>query len=93
MADPANSVAQKSSIPTNKTIAATSGSVVGSAIATIVNYAVEQHWGKLPTEVSGAIAVLVTALVTFAAGYFTPHGANERLLTDASGSVVSARMA
>jgi multisubunit Na+/H+ antiporter MnhB subunit len=90
MADPANPGAQKTNVPTNKTLAATGGSVVGSAIATIVLYMVEQHWGKLPEAVSGAVTVLVTAIVTFIAGYFTPHGANEVVL-QVAGNLASGR--
>ena len=47
--------------------------------------------GKLPEPVSGAVTVLTTAAVTFIAGYFTPHSANEGVVRDARGKVVSAR--
>lgn len=89
---PANPNAQATNTPTNKTLAATGGSVVGSAISTIVIYLIERKWGKLPEPVSGAIGILITAVVTFVAGYFTPHGANEAIIKNAAGQLVSARV-
>ena len=89
MPDPANPNPQKTNVPTNKTLAATGGSIVGAAISTIVIYLIDPT-GKLPPSVSGAITVLVTAIVTFIAGYFTPHGANEGVVNGASVKLVSA---
>jgi hypothetical protein len=78
---PANMNAEQTSFPTNKTFAATGGSVVGSAIATIVLYVLQSYMTTpLPQTVEGAITIVVTALFTFAAGWFTPHGAKEAIM-------------
>lgn len=56
--------------PQPKVIAATIGAGVGAALSTVGVYAFEtlaQH--DLPDVVEGAIGVLVTAAVAFAAGY------------------------
>ncbi len=79
---PAPANPQQTNVPTNKTLAATGGSVVGAALATIIIYVIEPHSGKLPEAVSGAITVLMSATVTFIAGWLTPHGANEVILKD-----------
>ena len=84
-------MAQPTNVPTNKTLAATGGSVVGGALATIIIYFIEQHSGKLPDPVASAITVLMSAVVTFMAGWLTPHGANEVIMKDASGKSVSGR--
>jgi hypothetical protein len=91
MPEPANPNAQPTNAPTKKTIAATGGTVVGGAIATIILYLIEKYWGKLPDTVSEAVTVLVSAVFTFSASYFTPHGAMEGIVKDASGRVMSAR--
>jgi multisubunit Na+/H+ antiporter MnhB subunit len=91
MPEPANPNAQPTNAPTNKTLAATGGSAVGAAIATIILYLIEKKSGKLPEAVTGAITILISAGVTFIAGYFTPHGANEGVVKDEGGKVVSAR--
>ncbi len=78
-------------VPTNKTLAATGGSAVGGAIAIITVYVIEQHWGKLPQTVVGAITALISAIVTLIAGWLMPHGANEVIMKDASGKMVSGR--
>lgn len=91
MPEPANLKAQPTSVPTNKTFAAAGGSALGAAIATILLYLIEQYWGKLPETVSGAATILISVTVTFIAGFFVPHGANEGIMKDENGNVVSAR--
>jgi len=92
MAEPANPNAQPTRTPTNKTLAATGGSAVGGAIATIVIYLIEQHSSKLPEPVAGAITVLIASAVTFLAGYLTPPGTSEGVVRDPeSGKALPAR--
>lgn len=83
MPETANTDATQTYIPTNKTLAATGGSVVGGSLASIIIYMIEQHSGApLPEAVSGAATVLVSAAVTFLAGWLTPHGANEHIMPE-----------
>ena len=91
MADPANPNAQPTTTPSNKTLAATGGSAVGAAVATIALFLIDPKGTKLPPTVSGSVTVLTTAFVTFIAGYFTPPGAGEGIVKSASGQAVSAR--
>ena len=51
-------MAERTNVPTNKTLAATGGSVVGGALATIIIYLIERHSGELPQAVAGAVTVL-----------------------------------
>jgi hypothetical protein len=56
--------------PQPKVLAATAGAGVGAAAGTVVNYLIETLSGvDLPDTVEGAILVLVSAGVAFAAGY------------------------
>jgi len=64
--------------PQPKVLAATAGAGVGAAISTIAVYLIESL-GKfdMPEAVDGAILVLVSAGVAFAAGYIKrPSGIN-----------------
>lgn len=90
MSEPANPNAQPTNAPTNKTLAATGGSAVGSAIATIALYLYDPQ-SQLPPTVQVAVTTLVTAIVTFIAGYFTPPGAKEGVVRTATGTVAAAR--
>lgn len=56
--------------PQPKVLAATAGAGVGAAAGTVVNYLIETIAQiDLPDTVEGAILVLVSAGVAFAAGY------------------------
>ena len=90
MPEPATPNAQPTNAPTNKTLAATGGSAVGSAIATIALYLYDPQ-SQLPATVQVAATTLVTAIVTFIAGYFTPPGASEGVVRTATGRVAAAR--
>lgn len=79
-----------SSAPTTKSIAATGGSVVGGAITVLILY--WTGWDKLDPKVSGAIATLITALVTFLAAYVIPPGAGEGVIVTAQGKTRTARI-
>ena len=90
MPEPANPNAQPTNTPTNKTVAATGGSVVGGALATIVLYLVDPQ-NTIPQPVQGAITTLAVAIVTFIAGYLTPPGSSEGVIRTVEGRVMSAR--
>ncbi|GAA5205879.1 hypothetical protein [Microbacterium kyungheense] len=64
--------------PQPKVLAATAGAGVGAAAGTVVNYLIETLTHvNLPDTVEGAILVLVSAGVAFAAGYVKrPSGIN-----------------
>ncbi|KAB0677580.1 hypothetical protein [Aureimonas leprariae] len=79
-----NNVATPSKAPTNKAIAATGGSAVGAAIATVILYLLDPN-NQLPGAVTTAITTLVTAVVTLAAAYFTPPGSNEAIIMTQDG--------
>jgi hypothetical protein len=86
----ANPNAQPTSVPTNKTLAATGGSAVGAALATILLYLIDPE-SKLPQPVQVAVTTLMTAAITFIAGYFTPPGAREAVVQTADGRFKAAR--
>lgn len=89
MAD-APPVLTPSSAPTVKSVAATGGSLVGGAIAILVLYLT--GWDKIPDpKVSGAIATLITAVVTFLGAYVVPPGAGEGVIV-ADGKTRTARV-
>lgn len=73
-------MAQVSAAPTNKALAATGGSGLGAAIATIVIHIIRSQFGPIPDDVTAAIAVLVTAIVTGLAAYFTPPGPSDGIV-------------
>lgn len=57
--------------PQPKVVAATVGGAVGAALSTVVIWVVEASTKiDIPTEVEGAAVILITAGLTFAAGYF-----------------------
>jgi hypothetical protein len=76
-------------VPTDKTLAATGGSALGSALAIIIVYVIEQHSGKLPMAVASAVTTVISATVAFIAGCATPQGANEVIMQRANGNLVS----
>lgn len=49
-----------------------SASTFAAALTTLVLYLLNRQW-HLGVEVEGALQVLVPTVVTFAAGYITPH--------------------
>ena len=73
---------QPTYIPTNKTIGATVGSAVGVIIVWLINEYLRTPQTPLPVGIEGAI----TVLVTFALGYFVPHGARESILVTGDGA-------
>ncbi len=80
-------------MPTNKTLAATGGSVVGSALGTIVNYYMNVGLPPdhvTPQAVQGAITVLITAIVTFALGWLVPPGIGETEIQTPTGMKTAA---
>lgn len=60
--------------PTPKVLGATGGSAVGTAIATLITWALNNYHvlssQALPSEVLTSVTVIVTAIVTFLAGYY-----------------------
>lgn len=65
-----NEYGEPTATPQPKVLAATTGAGVGAAVSTIGIYAFEALSGiDLPSMVEGALLVLVSAGVAFAAGY------------------------
>lgn len=63
--------------PQPKVIAATVGAGVGAAVSTLGVYLIESLGGiDLPETVEGAILVIITAGLSFAAGYIKRPSAN-----------------
>lgn len=91
MPEPGGQNAQPTNAPTNKTLAATGGSAIGAAIATIVLYLT--GWDKaLPPHVATAVTAVIAAAVAFISSYLTPHGPGEGIMRNSSsGRVVSVR--
>ena len=60
-----------------KVMAATGGSALGSAIATILNWYLDSHHilgqNPIPPPVQGAIALVIASLVAFVGGWATPQ--------------------
>jgi len=60
-----------------KVMAATGGSALGSAIATILNWYLDSHHilgpDPIPPPVQGAIGLVIASLVAFASGWATPQ--------------------
>ncbi len=71
-------------------MAAAGGSGVASAIVVLIIYAIKQGGYDVPDAVSGALSTILVALLTFAAGYYTPPGASEDTIVNENGNVVSA---
>lgn len=78
-----------SAAPTNKAVAATGASALGTALATIILYFAGGT--DLPENVQTAITALITAIVTLAAAYFVPPGSGEATMVTAQGRTVTAR--
>jgi hypothetical protein len=75
--------------PTNKAVAATGASAVGTYVATIVLYV--SGWTSLPDNVQTAITALITAVVTMAAAYFILPGSGEAVTVTPQGKAVTGR--
>ena len=88
----ANEAAEPTNVPSQKTLAATGGSAVGSALATILLYWLDPS-SQLPPEVRTAVTVLISAAFTFLAGYITPPSSKEAVVKSASGKVMLGRVA
>lgn len=82
------------SAPKNKVVAATGGAAIGSAIAVVITWiltSILEHFAvKIPVDVTTAISSIFTTLTAFLAGYYTPPGANEGVVTMPDGTVKSA---
>jgi hypothetical protein len=61
--------------PTPKVLGATGGSALGAAVATLINWALDNYHlpssQTLPPNVLTSITVITTALFTFLSGYYT----------------------
>lgn len=90
----ANALTQ-TGIPRAKVMGATTGAAVGSALAVIAGWAIVSALESVgvtpPANVIAALGVVLTTIFTFAGGYYTPPGSDERVLTTAGGATVSAR--
>lgn len=89
VAKPAESV-QPTNAPTSKVMAATSGSAVAAAIAVLINHLITVAGAAPSPEVQAAVATLITAALTFWAGWAVPHSPGERVVLMDDGSVRSA---
>jgi hypothetical protein len=88
MGTPSPSTVAPTAAPTNKAVAATGASALGTALATIILY-----FGGgtgLPDNVQTAITALITAIVTMAAAYFVPPGSGEAVMRTPEGKTVTA---
>lgn len=75
---PQMQVRQQSPAPTNKAVAATGGTAVGGAIATIVIHALNAITGtEIAADLASAITTLVGVIVAGGAAYLTPPGARD----------------
>jgi hypothetical protein len=71
-------VEQQSLAPTNKAVAATGGTAVGGAIATIVIHVLNGiTGGDISADLASAITTLVGVIVAGGAAYYTPPGARD----------------
>ena len=88
MGTPSTTV-QASLAPTNKAVAATGASGLGSMLATIILF----YGGGtgLPDNVQTALTGLITAAVTLATAYFVPPGSGEGVRRTAEGKTVTIR--
>jgi hypothetical protein len=73
--------------PTNKVVAATSGSAVGAAISTVVSWVIGQYGPTgMTVEVNRALTCLIVAGITaafaFAFGYFTRPSPHQKIVID-----------
>ena len=77
----------------NKVWAATGGSAIGGAVATLVVWYLDTNriltLDALPTTVTSAISTLISTLAAFGSGYYVRPGANEVAVLDTSGRPVS----
>src|SRR5262249_27073094 len=60
--------------PTPKVLGATGGSAVGTAVATLITWALDNYHllstQQLPAELQTSVTVIVTAVITFLVGYY-----------------------
>ncbi len=74
-------VRQQSPAPTNKAVAATGGTAVGGAIATIVIHILNAIPGvAVSADLASAITTLVGVIVAGGAAYYTPPGARDGVI-------------
>jgi hypothetical protein len=77
----------------NKVWAATGGSAIGGAVATLVVWYLDTNRilsaDALPTTVTSAISTLISTLAAFGSGYYVRPGANVVAVLDASGRPAS----
>ena len=80
-------------IPTNtpksKVLAATGGAAVGSAVAVVLIWAIQKMGIEVPADVTEALGVILTAILTFVSGWSMPPGAGEVNITARDGTVTS----
>lgn len=84
-----SSAVQPSAAPTNKAVAATGASGLGSMLATIILF--YGGGSGLPDNVQAALTGLITAIVTLAAAYFVTPGSGEAVTRTTQGRTVTAR--
>jgi hypothetical protein len=78
----------------NKVWAATGGSAIGRAVATLVVWYLDSNHilspDALPTTVTSAISTLISTLAAIGSGYYVRPGREEVAVMDGSGRPVSA---
>ena len=80
------------STPKKKVLAATGGAAVGSAAAVVLVWTVQKAGLDVPANVADALNVVVTAILTFVAGWFTPPGAGEVNIPKPGGGGIASGM-
>src|SRR4051794_26670979 len=81
--------AQITSQPTNKVLGAAGGSAVGTAIASLIVWGLDNYHllsaQPLPDKVQTSITVIVTAVITFAGGYYVRPNPTQTTLKGSDG--------
>lgn len=74
-----------------KVVGSTAGASVGAALSTILIWFAESQWPAvdLPETVEVAATTLVTAFLTYMAGYYTRPGQVDVVVTDQAQPVVA----
>jgi hypothetical protein len=82
---------QPTNVPSQKTLAATGGSLFGAAIATVFLWWYDPT-AQIPENVRVAITVIISTIVVFLSGYLTPPSSKEVVVKDQqTGKVMLAR--